>query len=344
MSTRLLVAASAVVCFSLTLLSPAARAGDVPGTPGYVLDLPDTVGIGQNFDTCITAPGNSLVLVLIGGGPGPIQTKYGTLHVSFPFLGIWTFFMPVDGQVCLPHVVECESSVVGMTAYFQFAAFGPAPGQVGLSNGQAMTAVDSGACNVKAGDFVTYTMGGWGAKCAGNNAGCLRDAHFDDAFPNGLLMGDQDGIDGDSHYALLLTSSLAVQNFLPEGSTSQAFTQDDVDVKNATGGNISGQLCAARLACALDDAGYMDSMKSQTLHKLGDMLFATGVHPKIVGRTVRSMMNLADLMLANECPMPYDIDNDGIGDLSITDVASALDVVNNNFDNGTVNQGNLKLP
>ena len=343
MRARLGVAAAAAV-FSTLLLSPVARAGDMPGTPGYVLDLPDTVGIGQNFDTCLQAPGNSLVILFIGSGPGPVQTRYGPIHVSFPFLAMWTFFMPVDGQVCLPHLVECDPTVVGLTAWFQFAAFGPAPGQVGLSNSQAMTATDSGACEVKAGDFVTYTMGGWGAKCSGSNPGCLRDEHFGHAFPDGLLLGDQDGIDGDGHYALLLTSSLAVQDFLPEGTTSQAFTQDDVDVANGTGGNISGQLCAARLSVAFDDAGCMDGLKGQTLHRLGDMLFAAGVHAKILGRPVRSMLDLADRMLADQVPMPYDIDNDGIGDLAITDVASALEVVNCNFDNGTVNMGNLRLP
>ncbi|MEE9461087.1 MAG: hypothetical protein V3V53_04610, partial [Bacteroidales bacterium] len=47
-----------------------------------------------------------------------------------------------------------------------------------------------GGC--KMGIYRTQTPGGWGAKAAGNNPGTYRDLNFDNAFPNGLVVGDPD--------------------------------------------------------------------------------------------------------------------------------------------------------
>ena len=35
----------------------------------------------------------------------------------------------------------------------------------------------------------TYTQGGWGTECKGNNPGCVRDANFANDFPSGLFIG-----------------------------------------------------------------------------------------------------------------------------------------------------------
>ena len=34
------------------------------------------------------------------------------------------------------------------------------------------------------GQFTTFSQGGYGTNCNGNNPGCYRDAHFDAAFPD----------------------------------------------------------------------------------------------------------------------------------------------------------------
>lgn len=53
------------------------------------------------------------------------------------------------------------------------------------------------------------------------NPGCRRDADFATAFPGGLLIGDQNGLDGAAGgFAALWTSSMAIEDFLPAGETS----------------------------------------------------------------------------------------------------------------------------
>jgi len=331
------------------LLAPTAHAGDCAASaPGYELSMPTEVAIGKPFDTCIVAPANSIVLVLISAGSSEHATKYGTLCVDLPFITIWGFQMPASGALCLPHPLECDPAVIGFTGHFQFAAIGPDPGVIGLSNGQSLTATDDGSCDecdeIHDGDFYTYTQGGWGTKCNGGNPGCFRDAHFPGAFPGGLVIGDQDGPDADVYHALLLTSSLAVENFLPEGMTPGVLTADATDVKNATAGVFAGQLVSAKLSVGFDDNGDFDALKGQTTHKLGDLVYVTGVNAKLIGWTVRDVIELADRAISGELPEPIDVDNDTIGDVSLSDLSGALDALNNNFDNGTQNLGWLGLP
>jgi len=336
----LLIASSALgmVC----CLMPAARAGDCAGTPGYELVMPTEVAIGKSFTTCVTAPGNSYVLVLIAASSHDHPTVYGTVCVDLPFITIWGFQMPPSGATCFDHAVECDPAVIGFTGHFQFAAIGPTPGVIGLSNGQTLTAIDDGSCGcdeIQVGDYLTYTQGGWGTKCAGGNAGCLRDANFPAVFPGGLIAGDQDGPDADAYYALWLTSSMAVQNFLPEGTTPDTLDADVTDVKNCAAGVFSGQLVAAKLNVAFDDAGVFDSKKNQTAKKLGDLVYVQSTNPKLIGWTVRDVIELADRAISGELPEPIDVDNDNVGDVTLSELSGNLDALNNNFDNGTQNLG-----
>ena len=67
------------------------------------------------------------------------------------------------------------------------------------------------------GDFCSQTQVGWGTdECNGNNT-YLRNGYFDGFFPSGLVVGDPDGPDADSLYAILLTTSAAVADYLARG-------------------------------------------------------------------------------------------------------------------------------
>ena len=117
-----------------------------PGQPDCVLTLPRTVGLGECFLTCVEAPVGSLVFILFSDGHGPYETKYGPLCVDYPFITVWPVLVPPSGYACLCHFVECDPLVDGYTGYFQFVAVGPEPWQVCLSNGWALTAIDTGGC------------------------------------------------------------------------------------------------------------------------------------------------------------------------------------------------------
>jgi hypothetical protein len=328
----------------LALAAPARASDcDCAGTPGYTLTMPATVGIGESFTTCLEAPGGSLTFILVGGDGGPLSTKYGPICVGFPFLTIWPVVMPPSGTLCLDHLVECDHDVIGFTGHFQFASFGPAVGQIGLSNSQCLTAVNSGTCDVHSGDFVTYTQGGWGTKCAGGNPGCTRDANFASVFPGGLVVGDQDGDDADGAFALVLTTSKAVQDFLPDGGTSKHLAGDEVNVANSSAGVIAGQLVAATINVAFDDAGVFDGLKGVT-GKLGDMVFTAGVNSSLVGLSVRDLLELANIAISGAQLEPIDVDGDLVGDVMLADISDALTALNENFDNGNVNKGKLGYP
>jgi hypothetical protein len=91
----------------------------------------------------------------------------------------------------------------------------------------------------KMGIYRTQTPGGWGAKAAGNNPGTYRDANFEAAFKDGLVVG----LDKDGYHHILLTTSKAIQDLLPTGgkpaSLTQSFTDPTTnDIKNVLVGHI----------------------------------------------------------------------------------------------------------
>lgn len=178
----------------------------------------------------------------------------------------------------------------------------------------------STTCNLEPGEYCTFTQGGWGAKCSGNNPGCLRDQGFPGAFPTGLRIGDLAGPDGAGNgFTAHWTTSQAVEDFLPAGGTSGALTGDLVDATTTPAGNIAGQLVGVKLDVAI--AGLPDDM-----HLLGC------VAPNLRDLTVAQLIAAADAAVATGTLPPG---------VSFSDLAEALTAVNENFDNCTANEGCL---
>jgi len=93
----------------------------------------------------------------------------------------------------------------------------------------------NGDCDLS--NFMTFTQGGWGSP-SNSTPGGIRDTYFSTVFPNGLTIG--------GNFTITLTSAQAVQNFLPQGSTAAALTQNYTNPTN----NISvlaGQVAALTL-------------------------------------------------------------------------------------------------
>lgn len=312
---------------------------------GYELELPETVAIGTSFTTCVRAPEGAGVFILISATANPVQTQYGTLCVGLPLLTYWFLVMPggCQGELCLDHLVECDPAVVGFEGHFQFAAVGPAPGQVGLSNCEVLRAIDTGKCDPP-GALVSFTQGAWGQKCAGDNLGCLRDQEFDHVVGPQLVLGDPDGDDSDGIKALVLTSSKAVKDLLPVGGSPKALKWDETDEDDSEAGVFAGQLVAAKLNVLFDDAGAFDHLKTQQAITLGDMQLAGCVHPALVGLAVRDLVALAEKALSRELQEPFDVDGDQVGDVLLDDLSDALEAVNENFDEGSQNLGCLGYP
>jgi SprB repeat/Secretion system C-terminal sorting domain len=166
--------------------------------------------------------------------------------------------------------------------------------------------------------FRTYTIGGWGTECSGGNPGCYRDANFAAAFPNGLTIG----CGGNT---LSLTSSAAVQAFLPSGTTPDLLPAGNmVDPGQSYSNVLAGQLVGVTLAAGFDayDANFATNSSN-----LGSLMIASGTFQ---GMTVNDFLALANNVIGG-CASGY----------SLADLNAAATAINENFDNGNTDNGYL---
>jgi hypothetical protein len=182
------------------------------------------------------------------------------------------------------------------------------------SSGNVVTAPPCGM-------LTTYTQGGWGASPAGNNPGTYLHANFAAAFNGALTVGCFPG-----NYYVKLTSADAITNLLPTGGKGAALTANYVNpstLKNV----LVGQLVALKLSVGFDawDAGF-----GQSDVALGNMVIGSGAFQ---GATVSQFVTIADQVLGG-C-------NSNYTPAQVLETAAAI---NENFDNGTTNNGYLTCP
>ncbi len=171
--------------------------------------------------------------------------------------------------------------------------------------------------------FVTFTQGGWGNKASGNNPGSIRDANFDQVFPNGLI------IQGTVN-TLTFTSAAAIQAYLPAGGPSSIMTSSLTDPTNSKiVGNWGGQIVALKLNIEFDKAGVIGSNNRDLQNLVID-----DQNSPFFGMTVSQFIQLAEQALTGG----------GNNGYSYSDIGGAADAINNNFDNGTQNNGYLTCP
>jgi len=132
----------------------------------------------------------------------------------------------------------------------------------------------------------TQTQGGWGTVAQGNNPGAYRDAHFSDAFPNGVTIGTG----GNSAH---FSSTYAVQEFLPQGGTPGALMTNYLNPLSTNAGVFGGQVLALSLSVGFDLADE-DFGESDTYLK--DAIINDGASP-FYGMTVQAVLNLANSFL-----------------------------------------------
>jgi hypothetical protein len=167
------------------------------------------------------------------------------------------------------------------------------------------------------GTFRTQTMGAWG-QCQqnGNNPGTYLAAHFASAFPNGLTVG--------CNKTLKLNSSQAVCDFLPSGSTPAPLQANYVDPGAALTNVLAGQVVTLAINLRFDE---VDPNFAPAAGHLGDLVISYGT---FAGMTVNQLFHLANRKLGH-CSAPY----------TAAQINKAVTKVNENFDNGTTNNGYL---
>lgn len=175
---------------------------------------------------------------------------------------------------------------------------------------------------IKPGDFRTQTQGGWGTGANGNNPGAYRDANFAAAFPNGVTIGSADG------YTVLLTTSSAVENFLPQGGPAAPLTKNYVDPKSKLG-VLTGQVTALTLSVNFD---LYDADFGASAINLKDLIVADENSP-FFGMTVQQVLDEGNKVLGGVS-----------SSFTAAQVNDGITSINENFVDGITVGEFLKLP
>jgi hypothetical protein len=147
----------------------------------------------------------------------------------------------------------------------------------------------------------TLTQGAYGS---GNGAGAAALANFNGSVTIGCSGGN----------SLTLNSVAAIVDFLPSGSTPSVLDQSYVDPGAAYSNVLAGQLVTLVLNIAFD-----------TSHNLGAQTITTGTYS---GKTIVQFVQIVNNVIGG-CSTGVDL----------TELNSIATLINENYDNGTVNNG-----
>lgn len=168
--------------------------------------------------------------------------------------------------------------------------------------------------------YKTYTQGGWGANCSGNNPASQLQNNFSTVFPNGVEIGCTN--------KLRFTSATAVRNYLPQGGTASALASGTSTNPLSGGGVFGGQLLALAINLKMDQV--LSNFASST-GNLKDLVITSG---NFKSWTVQQFFDEANKKIGGCTAANFTFSQ-------YSDVAAAI---NENYDNGTVNKGFLNCP
>ena len=171
-------------------------------------------------------------------------------------------------------------------------------------------------CNLHG--FLTFTQGGWGSP-SNSTPGSIRDQYFSQVFPTGLIIGS-------GTKTITLTSAQAVENFLPQGFTPSALTQSYIDPTDKNITVFAGQAAALTMNVFFDLNGKIGSNPIN----LSDLIIVSG---SFSGKTVNQLLTIINNALGGI--------NTGY---NLSDLSDAATAINENFDNGTVDEDYLTCP
>ncbi len=236
------------------------------------------------------------------GHAGPITVTYS---------GTGTVTVTAEAEVLIPHGTRYVYKQDG-DAKQKLVLATPSTDTKSVEATIQWISQPQGDCDLSG--FTTYTQGGWGSP-SNSGPGQIRDMYFDSVFPNGLVIG--------GNYTITLTSAEAVKNYLPDGGTADQINQNYVDPTSSIN-ILAGQLAAATLNVEYDKSGYIGSNDTD----LGDLMYAGGTFS---GLTVNEVLAIANTALGGGSTSGY----------TYSELNDALTALNENFDNGTQDLGDL---
>lgn len=211
----------------------------------------------------------------------------------------------------------------------------PSPIAVALAAGEHRQQVDFGYRPSVV--YTTYTQGGWGATPAGNNPGTVLQNNFTTVYstcPSRTYAPTTTattcvtiGTYGVSNrYFLRFTSAAAIRAFLPAGGAPKTLkSPSQNNPTSSAAGVFAGQVLAVQLAVDFSNRGV-------TAPGLAGLHIAPG--QTLAGYTVQEALTLANRVLGGDTSaLPA-----GVNVSALSDVMTRI---NENFDNGTTNNGFL---
>ncbi|MBP8272817.1 MAG: tandem-95 repeat protein, partial [Acidobacteria bacterium] len=189
-----------------------------------------------------------------------------------------------------------------------------------ISDGKGGTATATVTITVNGcvtGASTTFTQGGWGATPNGGNPGALLHARFASVYPAGYV---QIG----STRTLRFTSAGAVTNFLPQGGTPSILSASATNTTWSAARVFAGQVLALQLNVDFSNAAV-------TRFGLGAQVLTSG---KLAGYSVAQVLTLANGVIGASMSLPSGV--------TISDLNGIVDAINQNYDNGTRDNGYLR--
>jgi len=162
-----------------------------------------------------------------------------------------------------------------------------------------------------AGDYCTYTQGGWGSVPHGNNPGMILQTYFYTVYPPSPGGFVEVGIPGDPtpgnpRYSMKFTSDDAIQDYLPAGRKPAPLVRDDTNPLTTASGVFGGQVLALQLNV---DFSHADILGDISLPEFGDLKI-TGTGTSFDGMTVRQVLAAANQALGGAVlPSGYTVSN-----------------------------------
>jgi hypothetical protein len=323
---------------SLTLLGNDALSGSLGGIPllpvigVYNLNL-GTVTAGANYAVSLLPA--TLTIRALTLPPIAVNDSRSSVGAAPVTINVVSNDSDPDGLQALLRVVAFGQPVGGTAhgvvtqAADQVLVFTPAPTFVGTTTFNYTIADPAGAtasavvtititaptnCNLSG--FTTFTQGGWGATPNGNNPAKLLQTNFARVYPGGSV---SIGIGN----TLTFTSSTAIKNFLPAGGTAGVLATDATNPTSSSAGVFAGQVLALQLSVDFSAAGV-------TKAGLGDLVYS--------GKSIYQILALANQVIGGDTAAL-----NGTG-WTLTQLNNIVDGLNNNFDNGTQNNGMVSCP
>ncbi|MEO8620457.1 MAG: SdrD B-like domain-containing protein [bacterium] len=165
------------------------------------------------------------------------------------------------------------------------------------------------------GAFTTYTQGGWGSVPHGGNPAQILASNWS------AVYGSSSVIIGGGKTSKF-SSALAIQNFLPAGGTPGVLSGNVTNPLSTPAGVFAGQVLALQLSVDFSNKGI-------TKAGLGGLHLNQG---KLAGATVSQVLALANSVLGGGA-LP--------SGLTLSELNTIVDNINNNYDGGTINKGYL---